>query len=190
MNLFQDCQEFTKLYNEKTGKQKQDKINVIFISKMIKDEFEELDLAKDETEEVDALLDAIYYILQHLSSTTININCNLIRSTDFQSDLKLINNKIEKKKITNYMETQLIKLKEASDEMDKVNILIQLTNTILTTLVKTGLNIHPIWNLIHKANMTKFGPGGYVNQLGKWCKPKDFVPPDEDIRKEILKQRN
>lgn len=121
-DMFGDCKEFGELYNKRTGNHFSGKINKKFIRQMVLDELDELDEAKDEAEEVDALLDATYYILHHLSGT--------------------------------------------------------------------GLDIRPIWNLIHKANMTKFGPGGYKNEIGKWCKPKDFVAPDDDIRKEISKQRN
>ena len=118
--MFDDCKEFTKLYNEKTNNSSSGKINREFITKMVMDELEELKEAKDEAEEVDALLDAVYYILQHLSTTRLDIN--------------------------------------------------------------------PIWKLIHRANMTKFEKG-YRRADGKWCKPKDFKPPDDDIRKEIVKQR-
>lgn len=120
-DMFGDCKEFGDLYNKRTGKHFQGKINRSFIRKMVLDELNELDEAKDEAEEVDALLDATYYILHHLSGT--------------------------------------------------------------------GLDIRPIWSLIHNANMTKFGDGGYVNKDGKWMKPPNFVPPDEEIRKEIERQR-
>jgi hypothetical protein len=113
--------EFSQRYNEKTGSHFKGKVDREFIIRMVYDELEELKEAKDEAEEVDALLDATYYILNHLAGT--------------------------------------------------------------------GLDIRPIWTMIHKANMTKFGPGGYKNEIGKWCKPKDFVPPDDQIRQEIKNQR-
>jgi predicted HAD superfamily Cof-like phosphohydrolase len=122
MDFFGDCKEFGELYNKRTGKHFSGKINRKFIRQMVIDELDELDEAKDEAEEVDALLDATYYILHHLAGT--------------------------------------------------------------------GLDIRPVWKLIHKANMTKFGPGGYKREDGKWCKPPDFVPPDDDIRKEIARQRS
>lgn len=115
-DLIGDCEAFTKIYSEKTGKQFSGKIDRAFIRQMVMDELEELDEAKDLAEEIDALLDATYYILQHLATT--------------------------------------------------------------------GIDVRPIWKLIHKANMTKFEKG-YKRDDGKWMKPKDFVPPDEEIRKEI-----
>lgn len=121
VDFFEDCKTFAKTVQEKTGnKPFTGKIDRQFIKRMVMDELNELDDAKDETEEVDALLDAVYYIFDHLA--------------------------------------------------------------------KTGLDIRPIWKLIHQANMRKFGPGGFMEN-GKWHKPSSFVPPDEDIRKEIEKQR-
>lgn len=122
VDMFNDCKKFGELYNKKTGNHFSGKIDKKFIIKMVNDELQELEEAKDEAEEVDALLDATYYILHHLSGT--------------------------------------------------------------------GLDILPIWTIIHNANMKKFGPGGYKRNDGKWCKPPDFIPPDDDIRKEIEKQRN
>ncbi len=117
-SFFQDCLEFTKRRNQCIKKiTGQSRIDRAFITQMVKDELQELAEAKNFTEEVDALIDIIYYCLQHLSNT--------------------------------------------------------------------GLQIEPIWNLVHRANMTKFGPGGYLNEIGKWVKPPNFIPPDEDIRKEI-----
>ena len=121
VDFFGDCQAFAAIYCEKTGKKFTGKVRKDYITNMIMDELKELEEAKDEAEEVDALLDIVYYALDHLA--------------------------------------------------------------------KTNLDIRPIWRLIHNANMTKFGPGGYVNEQGKWCKPPNFIPPDDDIRREIAKQR-
>jgi predicted HAD superfamily Cof-like phosphohydrolase len=121
-DVFADAAEFTAQYVLNTGKKPSGKINREFITKMVMDELEELKDAKDEAEEVDALLDAMYYIVQHLATT--------------------------------------------------------------------GLDVRPIWKLIHQANMTKFGEGGYVDPAsGKWMKPPNFEAPDEAIRKEIARQR-
>ena len=50
--------------------------------------------------------------------------------------------------------------------------------------------MRPIWSRIHRANMEKFGPGGYKRERdGKWMKPPNFHHPDDDIRREIANQR-
>jgi len=120
-DMLGDCKKFGELYNKRTGKHFQGKIDRQFIRQMVIDELDELDEAKDEAEEVDALLDATYYILHHLSGT--------------------------------------------------------------------GLDIQPIWNRIHLANMTKFGPGCKMLPNGKWAKPSSFLSPEDDIREEIKRQR-
>ena len=121
VDFFSDCTEFAKLYCTKTGAKPNADIDVTFITKMVNDELQELKDATDEAEQVDALLDAVYYIFDHLA--------------------------------------------------------------------KTGLDIRPIWKLIHKANMTKFEKG-HKREDGKWMKPSDFVPPDDAIREEIFTQRS
>lgn len=40
-----------------------------------------------------------------------------------------------------------------------------------------GIDMEPVFNEVHRANMTKFAPGGYLNDNGKWCKPPDWTPP-------------
>ena len=49
---------------------------------------------------------------------------------------------------------------------------------ILQHLATTGLDVRPVWSLIHSANMSKFGEGGYLREDGKWMKPPNFVAPD------------
>lgn len=72
-DFYSDCSKFTELYEEKTGKVSDGKINRKFITQMVMDELDELNRATDLAEEVDALLDAVYYIFQHLSTTGIDI---------------------------------------------------------------------------------------------------------------------
>ena len=43
-----------------------------------------------------------------------------------------------------------------------------------------------IWKLVHKANMTKFSGDGYLKPDGKWQKPSNFVPPDDEIEKCLI----
>lgn len=54
--------------------------------------------------------------------------------------------------------------------------------------LKFGIDMEPVQQLIDDANLRKFGPGGYRNEIGKWIKPPDFVPPDEEIAVEIERQ--
>lgn len=68
------------------------------------------------------------------------------------------------------------------------NIVAQLIFWFCTIPVKDSEPIfiptRKIWNLIHDANMKKFGPGGRLEGK-KWIKPDDFKAPDDDIQKVI-----
>jgi len=83
-DMYGDCQKFTKLYFEKTGKTTDGKIDAEFITKMVNDEMKELAEASDLAGQIDALLDAIYYILQHIATTGLDIRpiWNLIQKAN------------------------------------------------------------------------------------------------------------
>lgn len=49
-----------------------------------------------------------------------------------------------------------------------------------------GINIHPIFQIVHEANMTKFN--GPVREDGKRLKSPDWVSPDAAIRTELQRQ--
>jgi len=71
VNVFKDAREFTEIKNLKTNKEniKTFKVNKDYIIKMVNDELQELREAKTPAEEIDALIDAMYYIAQHLAET-------------------------------------------------------------------------------------------------------------------------
>lgn len=73
-DYFHDTKEFSKLYLAAMNKKANDEIDVSFITKMVNDEMKELQEARNMAEKIDALLDAVYYILQHLSTLGIDIN--------------------------------------------------------------------------------------------------------------------
>lgn len=45
-----------------------------------------------------------------------------------------------------------------------------------------GLDMEPIENAIHSANMKKFGPGSWKREDGKIMKPADWEGPEERIK--------
>jgi predicted HAD superfamily Cof-like phosphohydrolase len=73
-DYFNDTRKFSKLYLASMKKTANTEIDVPFITKMVNDELGELKDAKTDTEKIDALLDAVYYILQHLSTLNIDIS--------------------------------------------------------------------------------------------------------------------
>jgi len=70
-NNFAKCQEFTRQYHLKTHKAPSSGINRAFITQMVQDELQELADAQNVTQEIDALVDAAYYIMQHVSRTNL-----------------------------------------------------------------------------------------------------------------------
>ncbi|KKL61298.1 hypothetical protein LCGC14_2196660, partial [marine sediment metagenome] len=55
---------------------------------------------------------------------------------------------------------------------------------LLGTAVAYGIDMRPVWNLIHDSNMAKIGGG--KREDGKFLKPKGWTPPD--IRGELIRQ--
>lgn len=50
------------------------------------------------------------------------------------------------------------------------------------TLSAFGVDDVEPQDMVNRANLRKFGPGGYLREDGKWIKPPDFVGPDGEIR--------
>lgn len=46
------------------------------------------------------------------------------------------------------------------------------------TLVAFGIDDEPVLEEVDRANLRKFGPGGWMREDGKWMKPPDWTPPD------------
>lgn len=194
---FEDCLLFTQQMKEKTKKEFPRDINYEFITRMINDELKELKEAKDDAEFVDALLDISYYILQHLGTTKINVSeewknkfiipleFDLLKEKFFQpcTQSSFFLNK-DKELVFGLIESIL---REKNSDHSDCSKLLSVLNFCLTFPYTKGIDIKQIWKLIHTANMTKFGNGGKLEN-GKWIKPADFIPPDSDIRKEIVFQ--
>lgn len=49
---------------------------------------------------------------------------------------------------------------------------------VLGTAVSWGIDIEPVFEEVHTANMRKFAEGGYRRPDGKWMKPPDWTGPD------------
>lgn len=77
---------------------------------------------------------------------------------------------------------------EALDNSDIVKLADSIADAIvvlLGTAVSFGIDMRPIWNLVHEANMRK--DGGGKRHDGKVLKPVGWVPPD--IEGEIRRQQ-
>lgn len=198
-SLFQDCSLFTGRMKEK-GKKFSGVIESSHITKMINDELKELSVAKDDAEFVDALLDISYYILQHLGTTSIDFVTEWENKYHFPLEFDVLKEKFfhacisdtffndKDKEVFSFLINLHLPILNDSNTNSGLNKLLPILNLCLTYPYTKGLDIKPIWKLIHTANMTKFGDGGYY-EGEKWMKPKNFVSPDDDIRKEVLLQK-
>ena len=114
-----------------------------------------------------------------------------IRNEKLGKDVK--NNSVDVKFISNMIMDELDELKNSKDLAEQVDALFDIVYYSLQHL-STIKNIPPknlerIWEKIHEANMRKFEKG-YMADNGKWMKPDDFQPPDDEIREIIKETRN
>lgn len=179
IKLFNNCREFSRLRLSKLNKKSDGKINRDFIRRMVADEMQELLVARDVAEEIDAILDACYYMLEHVA-TAGKEYMYLLKQYDMTINKHIIN--FDKNKIAETINGML------DVKICNTETLINAASYCIMLIYSHGWNPLPIWDLIHTANMTKFGPGGYQNELGKWEKPANFVKPDDKIRLEVIKQ--
>lgn len=64
----------------------------------------------------------------------------------------------------------------AKDVVGIADAIGDLLYVVLGTAVEHGIDIEPIFNEIHRSNMTKVG--GHRNEYGKWVKPDNYEPAD------------
>lgn len=75
---------------------------------------------------------------------------------------------------------------EAKDFAKAIDALGDIDYIASGTGTEWGVDLDPIFDLIHEANMNKFAEGGHQREDGKWMKPPDWVEPD--IQGEIDRQ--
>jgi len=170
MDILKDGYDFYNRVVECTGKTQ--KFDMEFVVSMVKSEMQELLEAKDDAERIDAMIDGIYYI-----------SSALVRSGGPLTHKICIN--LTDKNLASYYSTLLI----TNDDDHELAICISMMMVLIASLARFNLNMVPIWDIVHEANMRKFSGDGHLLPCGKWQKPSDFVPPDQDIRDEIRRQR-
>ena len=187
--FLKDAKEFGALYLSKV-RSSQIAFNPAFVFHMVQDEMKELEDAKDEAERVDAVLDATYYILDHLGKFAFEETVQVLRvSRTGKAQMECNNLESFAWFVEESIRSQS-KWNTDTEWSDSVKLLVDLAEKFVGGLYELGVDPVPVWKLIHQANMTKFGPGGYCREDGKWVKPPNFTPPDDLIRKEIARQRS
>lgn len=74
---------------------------------------------------------------------------------------------------------ELEELAEAFTENDLVEVadaLGDILYVVFGSAVACGINVEPIFNEVHRSNMTKVG--GHKNEDGKWIKPAHYERPN------------
>lgn len=178
MDIFEDGRAFAAQIAKATGQPIV--LDSAFTHLMISDEMDELLEAGTNAERIDAICDAIYYIASGLAplgiKSVVNINLRDASLSDF------IRNTYNFDSRNMILRDGMVALDDQIHPKDV--ILITKMHVMIAYLASFGLDMVPIWNLIHNANMSKFAEGGHMLH-GKWRKPPNFIPPDDDIAIEI-----
>jgi predicted HAD superfamily Cof-like phosphohydrolase len=77
------------------------------------------------------------------------------------------------------IQEELNELEEALDNNDMVEVadaLGDILYVVFGSAVSIGINVEPIFNEVHRSNMTKVG--GHKNEDGKWIKPATYERPN------------
>lgn len=92
----------------------------------------------------------------------------------------------------NWMKEELDEFKSAEDLVDQADAIADIIYLALGTAVELGIDIAPIVDIVHEANMRKLGPDGkpIYRPDGKIGKPEGWVPPEPLIKQEIKRQIN
>jgi len=75
---------------------------------------------------------------------------------------------------------------EACDLVELADGIADSMVVLLGTAVSYGIDMRPVWDLVHESNMKKIGGG--KREDGKTLKPKGWAPPD--IEGEIRRQQS
>ncbi len=100
--------------------------------------------------------------------------------------------------ITKMVADEMEELAEATSIDEQADALVDAIYYICDTAARHGINLDPIIDIVHGANMKKVGPDGKVvrntdpksPRFGKIEKPAGWVPPDQAIAEEIYSQLN
>jgi predicted HAD superfamily Cof-like phosphohydrolase len=88
------------------------------------------------------------------------------------------------KKVRNENQFKVIDILNEGDtipELDLVEIvdaIVDFEYTMLQLYLIHGIHSSELFYEVHRANMSKFRPGGYRDENGKWIKPDDWQPPN------------
>ncbi len=95
----------------------------------------------------------------------------------------------EKKFIIRMIQDEVEELQVAESLEDEVDALVDIIYYIIDRSIKNGIDLDPIFDIVHQANMKKVVNGQIKRrQDGKILKPENWEPPEPLIIKELEKQ--
>lgn len=96
------------------------------------------------------------------------------------------------KKRHSWLIEEVNELLEANTIEDVADAIGDVIYIALGTAVENGIDIEPVFNIIHEANMSKLGPDGkpIYKEDNKIAKPEGWQPPEPKIIKELERQVN
>lgn len=89
-----------------------------------------------------------------------------------------------------WMREEVDEFLEAREVVDQADAMIDLIYFAVGTLVEMGVRPAPLFEIVHRANMTKLWEDGLprYREDGKTIKPPAWVDPGEALRSEIERQ--
>ena len=89
-----------------------------------------------------------------------------------------------------WMQEEVAEFLAARTVSEQADAMIDLIYFAVGTMVEMGVRPEPLFEIVHRANMTKLWPDGKprFREDGKTVKPPTWVDPDDAIREEIERQ--
>ena len=92
--------------------------------------------------------------------------------------------------ITQMVKDELKELEEASNIIDQADAFVDMMYYICDAAVRNGINLDPIFEIVHHSNMNKVINGKVKRREdGKIMKPNNWIPPEPLIQKNLEKQK-
>ena len=86
---------------------------------------------------------------------------------------------------------ELAELEESKNVIEQADALVDAIYYICDTAVRHGLNLDPLFDIVHGANMSKVVDGKVIRRDdGKIMKPESWVDPEPLLREEMSRQED
>ncbi len=91
--------------------------------------------------------------------------------------------------ITQMVKDELEELAEAKDVEEQADAFVDIIYYLMDTAVRHGINLDPLFEIVHAANLTKIVDGKVLRREdGKILKPAGWVDPKPKLTQEIKRQ--